>query len=350
MTEPVITNRTPFFQTQLHLADEEGTNILVVLVRATYRIHPSGRLSLHEEQQVSKPAGEYFGDPETSSYKFEPETAFIKPATDVVLIGHAHAPNAGAQVVDVGIKVGPVQKILRVFGDRYWVKTGGSVLATTPQPFQRMPLTYERAFGGWDRANKDETTWRCDNRNPVGRGFGDPLRFVEEGKVPMPNIEDPNQLIKRYGDQPPPAGFGFVSPHWQARAQYAGTYDQAWDEQRKPLLPKDFDRRFFNAASPGLVAPGYLRGDEDVVLVNVTAVTPLKFRLPAVQAPLCHVILSRGDAQTLQTKLDTVIIDADEMLLLLLWRAYMANPRGAHDFESIEVGVERDAAHAARAS
>ena len=33
-------------------------------------------------------AGQLWGEPGKSSYKYEPECAFIKPATDVVLIGH----------------------------------------------------------------------------------------------------------------------------------------------------------------------------------------------------------------------------------------------------------------------
>ncbi|WP_281255421.1 DUF2169 domain-containing protein [Cystobacter ferrugineus] len=37
-------------------------------------------------------SGESWGKPGESSYKYEPEGAFIKPATDVALIGHAYAP------------------------------------------------------------------------------------------------------------------------------------------------------------------------------------------------------------------------------------------------------------------
>ena len=66
-------------------------------------------------------AGEPCDRRPVSSYKYEPEVALCKPATDVVLIGHAQPPGGGATQVDVGIKVGPVQKVARVFGDRFWV-------------------------------------------------------------------------------------------------------------------------------------------------------------------------------------------------------------------------------------
>jgi hypothetical protein len=317
-------------------ADEEMRPVMGTAVKATFLIAANSRLVLSKEQRPVLLAGELQGDPANPSFKYEPEATFFKPATDVALIGCAHAPTPAA-FVDVGIKVGPVQKVARVFGDRYWIKAGGSVIATRPQPFQRIPLQYELAFGGWDRAAKDETKHRVDRRNTVGRGFGDPLRYVEEGKVLMPNIEDPNHLIRRYGDTPPPVGFGFVSPHWEPRSNYAGTYDEAWQTQRKPLLPKDFDRRFFNAASPGLIAPGYLRGDEEVVVVSAAPVTPLKFRLPGLTPPICRVQLRGGEPHMLQTNLDTVIVNTNEMLVFLTWRAYMNLRNGPPDVLAIDV-------------
>jgi hypothetical protein len=344
MGHPTLENTTPFPLEPLFVTDEEGRQLLVPLIKATYKI--AGSLALADDQLPYSATGERWGGKETASYKYEPETAFTKLATDVVLIGHTHAPSGTTQV-DVGLRIGQIQKIARVFGDRYWVKTGGSVIATRPLPADQIPLTYERAFGGWDKAHIDPVHWRSDARNPVGVGFGDPLRFVEEGRVPLPNIEDPNHLIKRYGDSPPPAGFGFVSADWEPRARYAGTYDKAWDQERKPLLPKDFDRRFFNAASPGLIAPGYLKGNEDVAVVNASAVSPLRFRLPDVSPPTCDVELRGGKKELLQTSLDTVIINTDEMLVILLWRAYVRLPNGPHDVTRIKVAAQRDVAQRA---
>jgi hypothetical protein len=154
-------------------------------------------------------------------------------------------------------------------------------------------------------------------------------------------------LIRRYGDSPAPAGFGFVSADWEPRARYAGTYDEAWSQERKPLLPKDFDRRFFNAASPGLTAPGYLKGNEDVVVVNASAVSPLRFHLPGAPPPVCDIELRGGKKEVLPTNLDTVIINTDEMLVLLLWRAHLRVTNGPHDVTSIKVRAEHELARRA---
>lgn len=347
MGHPAENNKTPFAFLPLFVSDEDGRDVLSCITKGTFAMTAAGLQAVEEQVPVDL-AGRRNGPSEESSYRYEPEGAFVKPATDVVLVGHAHAPAPGTRTVDVGVRVGSVQKIARVFGDRYWIKQGLSVTATPPEPFERIPLVYELAFGGWDRADEDPAKWGYEPRNPVGCGFGDPLRASPRRGVRLPNIEDPARLITRYGDRPPPTGFGFVSPDWLPRSGYAGTYDEAWDAGRKPLLPVDFDRRFFNAASGGLVAPGYLRGDEDVVIVNASPTPQLRFKLPGVPPPECRVELRGGEERVLRSQLDTVIIDADEGVVFLLWRAYTSVGNGPHDVVAIEVATD-DAARAAPA-
>src|SRR6185312_7848826 len=138
-------------------------------------------------------------------------------------------------------------------GTRRLLKRSGAVRVSDPEPFDTIPLIYERAFGGWDRRSEDANEHRCEMRNPAGVGFRDRSLGGDDDLV-LPNLEHPDHPFRSYGDAPPPAGFGFIAPNWQPRLALAGTFDVAWDRTRKPLLPKDFDRRFFNAASPGLVA------------------------------------------------------------------------------------------------
>jgi hypothetical protein len=146
--------------------------------------------------------------------------------------------------------------------------------------------------------------------------------------------------VRDYGATPAPAGFGFTSPDWQPRAALAGTYDEQWINERMPLLPKDFDRRFFNAASPGLIAPGYFRGDEAVSVENASPRATISFNLPGVPPPECRIqLVGRPDA-TVQTNLDTVIVNTDEDLLLLLWRGHLPVRNGPHDIVSIQIRAE----------
>jgi hypothetical protein len=202
-----------------------------------------------------------------------------------------------------------------------------------------MPLIYERAFGGWDRSHPDAEKHSFELRNPVGTGFRAKKGKFEK-RIRLPNLEDPRRPLKRYRDKPPPAGFGFISPHWQPRASLAGTYDEAWTKERMPLLPGDFDRRFFNAAPSDQTAPGFLKGDEPVVILNASPSGRISFSLPGVLPPQCRVELQGRPDQHLPTQLDTVIINTDENLLFLIWRANLILRSGPQDVVSIEVWTE----------
>src|SRR3954452_21235039 len=121
MGHPVVENKTPFALEVLYLLDEEARPLAVVVVKGTFAIGRDGRCTRAEEQIPINVAGEHWGeDPATSSFKYEPEVAFFKPATDVVLIGHAYAPNTRASDMLVSLRVGPVQKQVLVFGERVW--------------------------------------------------------------------------------------------------------------------------------------------------------------------------------------------------------------------------------------
>lgn len=316
---PDISNRTPFAFEPAFLSDEEGRPAFVPIVKGTFAIAGTGSLEVAEQRPVNL-AGEHWGDPETSSYRYEPECAFMKPATDIVLLGHAYSPHSSAIEVPVGIRVGTVQKIVTVVGDRDWEPgLSGRIRMTPPLPFERMPLIYERAFGGWDRRDPEQPA--CELRNPIGTGFR--VHWDVPEPTPLPNLEDPGDRIQTPQDRPAPAGFGFLSPHWLPRASFAGTYDDDWTAERSPLLPRDFDRRFFSAASPGLIAPGYLRGDEPVTVVNASPRGQLNFALPSIAAPRVAVTLRGAGVRALNTQLDTLIVDTDEHLVTLIWRAYL---------------------------
>jgi hypothetical protein len=338
MGHPHVENKTPFVFENLFLVDEEFRPLVVPIVKATFTIVPNGRCARAEQQVPLNMGGELWGEePEKSSYKYEPEVAFAKPATDVVMNGHAYASRRDTKEMMVGLRVGPVTKEVLVLGERVWIKTLGSVSMSGAVHFEKIPLVYERAFGGWDRDHADPGKHACEPRNPVGRGFRAAGGFVEG--IRLANLEDPRARIKGFGDRPAPAGFGFVSPHWQPRAALAGTYDEAWKKHRSPLLPKDFSRKHLNAASPGLVAPGYLRGDEPVTTLGVSPEGRQVFQLPGIAPPAVQVTLVNGPARPVPMVLDTVIIEPDDRRVLLFWRGYLALRTGPHDVREVVAGT-----------
>jgi len=318
MGHPEVENGTPFGFEPVFVTDEEGRPLFVPVVKASYDVTARG-LSLAQEQAPVCLAGEPWGDPKTSSWRLEPEATRAKAATDVVLVGSAVATNPGTTEMLVAFQVGPARAGVRVHGDRAFFKSIGSVGMTKAVPFDRIPLRWERAFGGWDRSNPDEKKHEREPRNPVGVGFRASHGRFEEG-LRAPNLEDPARPFKGWGDRPVPMGVGFTAADWEPRVKFAGTYDTKWKEERAPLLPKDFSKRFLNSAAPGLVLPGYLRGDESVVAAGVLPTGGVSFKLPGVAPAGVQVEhAGRPDANIVMA-LDTVILDTDAGKLFLLWR------------------------------
>jgi len=310
-----IDNRTPFAAERGWVRDRDGAEIWLVALKCTFDIHPDGTLEVSKEQPPVLRAPEYHGEPGKSSVKFESDLVLTKCTTDVFVVGHACAPEGiPVQQLDVGFRVGPVQKMLRVFGDRVWDGAG----PTPPQPFLQMPLTYERAFGGVDsRSATPEQDW--DWRNPVGTGFAVSPENLRGTAVP--NIEYPGALVNSWKDRPNPAGFGPIASHWQPRAGFAGTYDDRWMKERQPLLPDDFDDRFFQAAPPDQQAPAFLRGGEPVVLLRMTPQGDLRFQLPRIFPGFETQFFDGSRMLHKVRKLHTVILEPDFPRVSLVWHS-----------------------------
>ena len=333
-----IRNRTPFAFAPMFLSDEDGRPLFVPLVQATYSVRDGEPPALLDEQPEIDLAGVAWDDDPLASLRVEAPSAFTKPATDVVLVGHARAPHAGATESQVSLRVGPLSKTAAITGDRTWIRAAGAVAMTRPLPFEAIPLRWERAFGGWDRSAADPAQHTCDPQNPLGVGFRAPGSPFEEG-IRLPNVEDPASRIERWGQVAPPVGFGFVLPQCEPRKRLAGTFDRRWRDERCPLLPADFDRRFFNAAPAGLVATGYLGGGEEVVVLGATPDQRLAFSLPELRRPACRVVLSDHREIWVEAAPDTVIVDADALRLTVLFRAHVALWKSVHEVHVVEVGA-----------
>ena len=115
---------------------------------------------------------------------------------------------------------------------------------------------------------------------------------------------------------------------WSQRSQYAGTYDDAWSKTRMPLLPSDFDGRYFQSVPQDQQAPGFLRGGEPVALHNLTPSGALRFYLPIMNLSL-ETRFQDGDRVLHPPPLlHTVILEPDLKRVSLCWHsAMMFHPR-----------------------
>lgn len=314
-----VINTTPYPATLAVFPAPSGVECAYAAVKISYDLS-TGVPQLAASQAMFLASDVYWGDTASTSLRAAADLTLLKPSTDVLLLGRAVAPAGPVACMDVALRVGGFGRRLRIFGERSWLREGEGWRPSAPQPFERLPLRWELAFGGPSRGHPEHPP-ECEQRNPVGRGFvaswdSDPVG------LPLPCIEDPDALLRHPHERPEPAGVAPVAPGWLGRARYAGTYDAAWQKTRAPYLPLDFDPRFFQAAPPGLVAPVRLTGGEDVALEGVTGGGKVCFALPR---PDLHMAFDfAGRHMAAEPLLDTVLIEPDMARLQMVWRAELA--------------------------
>ncbi len=283
---------------------------LTLIVKGTFSLVESGACPIAGQQQL--PTGDIHqdGDPE-ASVRTESDFAHIKPKGECFVVGSCYAPGkSAAPVVLVAFTIGPVGKKMAVIGDRYF--KGFIAKQTEPEPFKVMPLCWERSFGGSKSAV-----------NPVGIGLDKiPIGEKKKRHFPLPNIENPEALMRSRRQNPPPVGSFPIPKSWKQRIAHAGRYSQKWLDSKWPGLPDDFQWRYFNAAPEDQQISGYFKGDEVISLINLHPVHQrIRCRLPGLRATA---LLRRADGGTsiaLRPDLDTITVDTDNGTVTCLWRA-----------------------------
>jgi Uncharacterized protein conserved in bacteria (DUF2169) len=133
----------------------------------------------------------------------------------VTASGTVHGPSRPPYVRPVCLTVGSEVRRVIVFGDRRWEPSpsGGELRAGLPAPFEALPLSFDRAFGGsYDLPPGLDPIMRLPHPggriqyalNAGGRGFyRDAASAAGQW---LPNIELPDQLVSRWSATPEPAG------------------------------------------------------------------------------------------------------------------------------------------------
>jgi hypothetical protein len=308
-------NQTPFLGSIGLMPDVQGVDTVIAVVKGTFTLGAKPRVA--SEQVAVAPMPEYYGDPVLTSMRTAPDIGLPKPSTDVLVVGsaYAHLGRPVDQLV-LEIHVGPISRYARVVGDRFWRASAGGYTMTAPLPFTAMPLTWERAFGGREEAADG---WHEDPHNPVGTGFRTTDGLYSFDGLAVPNVEHLAQPISSWRDRPAPCGFGPIGPHWEPRRSFAGTYDDAWQKNRAPYLPDDFDPRFLQVAPADAIAPTPLAGGETVVLKGLSADGDMEFALPAADLEVSFVL--DGSPNLRPVVLDTVTFEPDAQRFTMVWRA-----------------------------
>ncbi|KIG18999.1 putative exported protein [Enhygromyxa salina] len=306
----IATNTTPLTVDLSVASDKDGREHCVVVAKASFLagVEPG----LAPEQAPLVYADQLAGQPGSPSTDWETDFAPFKPLTDVIVRGKAIAPGrVPVAKLPVRLEVEGRSKDAWVFGERRWVSVVGFTRMSDPVPFVEMPLSWERASGG--------------PYNPVGVAAGEAV----------PNIEDPRQAIGAPGDRPPPRGFAWVGRGWQPRVAFAGTYDQRWRTEVCPLLPHDFDQRYFQAAPADQQFP-HFRGGEHIRCVHMAAEPIVEWRVPTLPLPIRFDFL--GGPILRMGVIDTVVLEPHIGRMHVCWRCSVPLPRRHFELREINVG------------
>ncbi len=337
----VAENNTRFRIERGFLRDRNGGEVWITVVKGAFDIRPDGTLRAAKEQEaLPARVAEWTGEPGKSSLLHDSDFIIGKGGTDILIKGHAYAPRGRPAVsVDVGFRAGTLGKRIRAHGVRAWMRgrNSGTVVPGPARPFDRMPVTYENAFGGSD-PNPPPGKPAGSTQNPVGTGFTyQPMAMLDRA---APRLEALDAPLSAGPFEMPPLGFGPIAPHWAARARFAGTYDDAWKDSRAPLLPRDFDERFWRSAPADQQISGFLPPGSRIELTGFTPDGLLNVRLPEINFGI-RVHLTDGDASAAAV-LHTVHLDPDERRVLMVWHASYPCHGRDHKLRQAIVEMEGD--------
>lgn len=272
---------------------------VTVVVKATFRLVP-GQLA-QPTAPLALVREDHYRAATASSLEAASDTvAPYLPGTGVVLTGHAYPPEGRAGTATTArLAIGRERPLLDKTVYAYGNRSG-----TVVQPFKKMPLVYERAYGG-----------PGIGENPVGVGA--------PGTGALPNLYD-----ARRPEQP--AGFGPISRSWPVRRRLLGTFDEQALHATEPEIPEGLDWRYYHAAPPDQQIE-HLRGDEWIVLDGMhPTLARVQTRLPSAVGKARWHLLSfsgAGAGTAIDLVADTLIIDADSLVCSVLWRGRFALKR-----------------------
>lgn len=339
----------------VHGRAEAGRDVFSVLLKRAFAIGGGGALLPLDEDPPLREVDAYWddGDPTWSVVEHESELAAYRPRTDVVVVGHVHAPGGRpVHSLDAGIEVAGARVVLRATGERRCVfREGRDPAFTEPRPFARMPIRWDLAYGGRDEASVPGVEFHYP-RNPTGRGLVVSNRRDLVDGLALPCLEDPADLLVpervllgelgRWNAQPLPHGFGWVPRTCYPRCSFVGAMppyvrsDTVMREEAAGWVPREqvalamqcrlpsWDARFNNGAHPRLqFAP--LAGGETVRLAHLNpGGGVVSFVLPA-RAP--RLTLDTGEGpRPLDAAMHAVSIQPDANRVEILWRGMFAYP------------------------
>jgi len=379
-----------------------GIPMVGLVLKRTYRIGSRGGWEpvADEEQEVVVEDEIPYEDTEPPflSPIFHSDDTLFRPRTDVVVQGSAWAPGSPVNRLTVRFRIAELRRDIVVSGLRNVERApGGELRFTEPEPFESIPLRYDRAYGGVDLKRWLETRTKTEAdlqrampglplasassyhypRNPAGVGFVIDAADYDPADLLVPNLEfehdpiTPSRLSvlspERWPRAPLPAAMDWQACDWFPRHAFLGLHDLVAD-YAGPLAERDLGWVPSDLLATGSLLHGHaprpeygqgasagmsidlplesLRAGVPVKLVNMRAERPeLSMELPR-DWPAAKLGLGGPTMTDLTPKLNAVVIRPDDLEVVMVWCAETTRSReytpGQYGDMAAEVEWRRD--------
>ncbi|MCF7918858.1 MAG: DUF2169 domain-containing protein [Candidatus Cloacimonetes bacterium] len=316
-----LDNKTEFPVKSMFYTDKAGISHWVIVCKISWDMN-SEIIKLADEQQAIRFIDEYIDNDFSQAVNYGNDLTPLKNKTDIIIKGHAYLPFSEGNYFDISLSFGIIEKVLRIRKERYLMKTlMGTRIVEGDFP-EKISLGYENAFGGKYKTDKEE---RIFSYNPAGKGYTN-IKLVGSEKVYLPLLEYPEAPYNNRKGEIPPAALGYISPFWETRRIYAGTYDQKWLDDKYPFYPDDFSNQFWQQAAEDQQYPGEIYGNEKLRLTNMTKGGNHINTLPENRELYPFEIKSiiKGKSSNHKYKINTLLIEPDDMTISTVYAAEMA--------------------------
>jgi hypothetical protein len=327
-----LINQTPL-SVKLHPhIDTTGRRLMLLIAKATWRID-TGRLAPPEQQVAvfnqpqSLSLGEFdlddaqraaLGKREQDKVtRLDHDLVPPKPQFDLLVAGYVTPPEAHRGLkIKAAISVDSRQAILEAHAPRFWLKgLTGHTIEFGAKRLHRTPMSYAVA--------------------DFQAGF--PLETQENHPQQLPWLQRPGVTARRKHHDKHPAGFGYWPENAAHRQCHSGTYDKAWEQERKPLPPKDFSNRFFNCAHPDLQWPQPLMPSTEIRLIHLAESPELTLKMPGLKLATQASTADGTVLPSVALTPDTLTIEPDQQRMTLVQRTALPEGRGAQALSTVRL-------------
>jgi len=345
-----LLNHTPFLADSIETLDAQGRAVHLVVAKGSWLFQGLGLASPAQAAPLRRLAqrlrlGDLVREPLQqqvieAAHKAEDWVDWVgadyvlpKPALDVLVAGHCHAPGGRAcrQFV-AGLSIGDQQWTIEAHAPRRWCPA--SLLGWHIEPLgevRTVPMHAAFSLGGQLNPERGPQTALPPKASPA---LQNRLRL-------LPWLEDPSAPIRTPRDRPPPAGWNQWPSDAPHRQSHAGHVDEVWRRSRAPRPPLDFNQRFHNLAAPELQLAQVPAPGTRIRLQNLSSRGRDEFAWPDVG--LCLQALWHNGHRPPPVHLlpDTLLLEPTQSRFSLTWRAVLPQGEGAGGVRLMELAITR---------